>query len=489
MSVRSNISLTPAADGGSLEAVRSRIHYKMRDYAAYRFTAPQSCAINIFFDLAQEFTELEQVHSLSVLVLNMFFQYEAELHLKDNTGRLLLATPAVNQNPDANPVPELRADIWNDSSRCYIPVRGRQVLLADKAGPRQAGEVPMGVLVLYVNKVFDSHELLFLQKFANRVGFCLQNKALSERNARHVLFLRKLAHDIGHNVITPNMRLKLLLNHLGKQLEQLGDMSHTPPDEVLMHDIRVLKHSMGELLKQIQGDFNNGSLFLESLLRQSHFDVGHYVLRLTPLEMGSMVLEPQFERYRAAFEERLLTVDAGQPEIPDEACLVEADHGLISQALANLLSNAAKYAGPGGGEAGEACAAPGEGTAPAGGAASSAASAAGAAAGSAFGEGAARGAVRARVEIVPEAFGPGLDGVKVTVFSTGAHIAAHEREKLFEDNFRASNTGDQFGTGHGLFFFSQIIAEHKGLSGYEAVPGGNEFYFILPRLADLRVKK
>mgnify|MGYP003701767449 FL=1 len=62
-----------------METVYSRIHYKMRDYAAYRFTAPQSCAINIFFDLAQEFTELEQLHMLSVLILRMFFQYEAEL--------------------------------------------------------------------------------------------------------------------------------------------------------------------------------------------------------------------------------------------------------------------------------------------------------------------------------------------------------------------------------------------------------------------------
>ncbi|MDL2207651.1 HAMP domain-containing histidine kinase [Desulfovibrio sp. OttesenSCG-928-M16] len=409
----------------SLEAVRTRIHYKMRDYATYRFTAPQSCAINIFFDLAQEFQELEQVHSLAVLILNMFFQYDTELYLKDNKGQLLLTTPAVN--PEIVGLPELRPEIWNDSARCYVPVRGREALVGKD--PRMAGEDGlMGVLVLYVSKVFESHDLLFLQKFANRLGFCLHNKVLSERNARHVLFLRKLAHDIGHNVITPNMRLKLMLNHLGKQMEHIESLSQGAPDEVSMHDIRVLQHSMQEQLKQVQADFNNGALFLESLLRQSHFDLGRYVLRLAPLDIKSMVAL-QFDRFRMTFEERRLAVRHEEPVMPEPPCMVEADLGLISQALTNLLSNAAKYATPE--------------------------------------PDAERGEVRCRVEIVPGAFDQDRDGIKITVFSTGGHIDPAERDRLFEDCYRASNTAGQFGTGHGLFFVRQIVSEHKGDSGYE----------------------
>lgn len=442
MSAQTDLPPVFSSTSTSIEAVRSRIQYKMRDYASYRFTAPQSCAINVFFDLAQEFEDLEQIHVLAVLVLRMFFHYEAELYLKDNQGNVLLATPAIN--PEIVGVPELRSEIWNDSARCYIPVRGREALLSKEQ--RLAGDDNnlLGVLVLYVRTVFESHDLLFLQKFANRVGFSLHNKMLSQRNARHVLFLRKLAHDIGHNIITPNMRLKLMLNKLEGQLALLADLCQGHADEARLHDLRVLQSSMTDQLKQITGDFLNGSMFLESLLRQSHFDLGRYVLRPSVLDIRTMLVNPQFDRYRGNFEERNLLVNERQPEFPDEACMVQVDLGLISQALANLLSNTVKYATP----------LPHQ----------------------------KNGEVRCRVEIAPQVFGPSTDGVKVTVFSTGAHIHGAESGRLFDDSYRASNAAGQYGTGHGLFFVREIVAEHGGRSGYEPVDGGNEFFFMLPRV-------
>ncbi|MDR0338869.1 MAG: HAMP domain-containing histidine kinase, partial [Desulfovibrio sp.] len=423
-----------------------RIHYKMRDYATYRFTAPQSCSINIFFDLAQEFDDLEQIHILSVLILRMFFQYNAELYLKDEQSGLLLVTPAVN--PAIVGLPEARNEIWNDDSRCYVPVRGRSA--PRLAGDRRrgvSGTELMGVLVLYSDKIFDSHILLFLEKYANRVGFCLHNKILAQRNARHVLFLRKLAHDIGHNIITPNMRVKLMLSQLEGQLAQLKDLCQGDPDEVTMHDARVLQHAMNDQLKNITGSFLNSALFLESLLRQSHFDFGHYVLRLAALDMRTTVVDPQFDRYRLNFTERGLAVDENQPAYPDEPCMVEADLGLISQVLANLLSNAVKYATPP-----PDC------------------------------DDDAEPVVRCRVERVPFAFGE-ADGIKVTVFSTGAHIPEDQARRLFDDSYRAANASGQYGTGHGLFFVSQIVAEHKGTSGYEPVECGNDFFFMLPAVS------
>lgn len=436
--------LTPIFHSGNtcIEAVRSRIHYKMRDYAAYRFTAPQSCALNIFFDLAQEFDDLEQVHVLSVLILRMFFQYDAELYLKDDHNGLALVTPAVHAENTGRP-PALRTEVWYDSKRCYIPVRGRSALVVTGDQRIINNDDLMGVLVLYVNKMFAGHDLQFLEKFANRAGFCLHNKVLAERNARHVLFLRKIAHDIGHNIITPNMRLKLMLSQLEGHLATLGQLIAEPPDEAGLHDIRILQRKMAGHAKSIMADFTNSALFLESLLRQSHFDLGHYVLRPALLDIAAQVVGPQFERYRPLFEERDLLVGEGQPAYPPGPCLVEADLGLISQVVANFLSNAVKYtASVREGEPGE---------------------------------------VRCQVEELAGAFTDGTDGVKVSVFSSGLAIQQEEAERLFEDNFRASNATGQYGTGHGLFFAREIVQEHRGRVGYEAADGGNSFYFILPR--------
>lgn len=423
-----------------MNEVRSRIHYKMRDYASYGFTASQSCAINIFFDLAQEFDGQEHVQLLAVLILRMFFQYDAELYLKDDHNTLALVTPPID--PESISIPTFKAQIWRDSTRCYIPVRGKGALVVTKDSRIVTADDLMGVLVLYVSHALEAHELLFLEKFANRVGFSLHNKILASRNERHVLFLRKLAHDIGHNIITPNMRLKLMLKQLEAQIVTFGELCEQEPDEVLIHDLRVLKQKMTDHVKAIEGNFTNSALFLESLLRQSHFDMGHYVLRKTLLDIRTLVVAQQFERYRPLYEERQLYIDEDQPVFPAEPVMVNADLGLISQVLANYLSNAAKYTSPSG----------------KGGLAE----------------------VRCGIEVIPDAFDQGTPGAKVTVFSSGPHIAEGERELIFNDNFRASNSTGEFGTGHGLYFVREIIAEHQGKVGYEAVPGGNCFYFILP---------
>lgn len=428
----------------TLDVVCLRIHNKMRDYATYQFSGPQSCAINVFFDLVQEFDEAEKIHALTVLILRMFFRYDSELYIKDENDVLTLMTPAVH--PEIVGLPDIRSEVWRDSGRYFIPVRGRGSTVVTRGTRIVAGTDFMGVLVVHCQQELNAHDLLFLEKYANRVGFCLHNKTLAIRNARHILFVRKLTHDIGHNIVTPNMRLKLQLNHLEKYIEELGGLAEQCDDPVQGGvPIRMLQRQMNEQMKDILGTFKNSALFLESLLRQSHFDVGHYVLRLSKIDIGSQVILPQFERYRNAFKERGLFVADDQPAFGVTQCIVEADLGLISQVLANLLSNAVKYA-------------------------------------SVVHEGK-HGEVRCGLDVVPEAFGGDKDGVKVWVFSSGPSLPSPEAGRLFEDNFRGSNAAGQSGSGHGLFFVSEITAEHGGIVGYEAANGGNVFYFMLPRVS------
>jgi signal transduction histidine kinase len=84
-------------------------------------------------------------------------------------------------------------------------------------------------------------------------------------------------------------------------------------------------------------------------------------------------------------------------------------------------------------------------------------------------------------QLIPDYFGEGKDGIKYNVFTTGPHIPPEEREKIFEDAYRGSNTDLKPGTGHGLSFFKNVIEIHGGVVGYEATHNGNNFYFILPK--------
>jgi signal transduction histidine kinase len=410
--------------------VRARIGAKIEAYRNYAFTDKQARAMNIFFDLAQEFEEIRHVYILAVLVLDMLFDYEAGLHIRDEDGRLTPVTPGLGAGVPT--VGDVQDKLWRAGGFYCIPVYGKSA-----ARPAHAGDELLGLLVLRERAVIPEHTLLFLQKYANRVGYCLHNKLIAAHNIVHLHFLRKLSKDIGHNIINPNMRLKRHLNlfqaNLGRLDARLAALG--AGDAAAMQDILSLRKVMDEQFSAVIAGFNNSALFMESLMRQSHFELGRFVLRVARVDMGKTIVTPQFERYRYMFEERGVEMLGGRAALPDEPCFVEADYGLISQALANLLSNAAKYSAP------------------------------------------APGSDRRLVHCSLVKDG---GNAKVIVFSSGPHIAPEEAPRLFDDDFRASNAAESYGTGHGLFFVRDIIENHKGTAGYEPAPGGNNFYFTLP---------
>ncbi len=423
-----------------IEALQSRIQYKMRDYSAYSFSEQQSYALNIFFDLAQEYDDSASIHLLGVLIVRMFFGIEAEFYATDGTGPPALRTPGVGGSvpPTAPP----HDGPWHDGERYLLPVRGKGAVFLPRERRLLSEETPLGILALYPSEPLDTQSRLYFEKFANRLGFCLHNRLLAERNSRHILFVRKLAHDIGHNVISPNMQFKLMLNRLEDQVSALGaaiEGASCGPEPARLHA------GVAERLSALQQHFRFSALFLESLLRQSHFDEGHYVLRRSRLDVCAQMVEPQFGRYLPHFAERDIRIPPGTPVLPAEPCFVLADLGLISQVLANLLSNAVKYCGksPAGGEPEVWCG----------------------------------------VDVLPGFFPGGVDGVRVRVRTSGPPIPQGEAENLFHDSYRASNAADLPGSGHGLFFVREITSEHGGVCGYIPGPDGNTFFFTLPRTA------
>jgi signal transduction histidine kinase len=197
-------------------------------------------------------------------------------------------------------------------------------------------------------------------------------------------------------------------------------------------------------LAEIEKHHRNMSLFLETLLRRSHFDQGRLTLRTKRCNVHRDVLVPQLERYMDRFRSLGIEVDEQASGIPEEKLISVVDVGLMSQVYANLFSNALKYAtevqtfyGP-------------------------------------------KKYMAYGHEVIRDFFGSGRSGLKYNVFSTGPHIPPEERTHIFEDKFRGSNSEGRPGTGHGLAFIKNVVEIHGGVVGYEPTQFGNNFYFILP---------
>ena len=74
------------------EGILERIENKKNDYRRYDFSQIENIALMTFFDLAQEFDNVEDFYNLCVAIPESFFNLDARLYLMDSkTNTLLLA--------------------------------------------------------------------------------------------------------------------------------------------------------------------------------------------------------------------------------------------------------------------------------------------------------------------------------------------------------------------------------------------------------------
>lgn len=446
-----------------LDAVARRIHRKMDDYDAYGFTSHQSISLNVFFDLAQEFSDLEDLYAICLLIPRMFFDVECDLFILDSKEGILkrciyrcLPGPATDHDDPVFPEKPTVRD-----GHFYLPIKGNHELISQLPfTPR--GDI-IGVLSVYPADKLTEHDRLYFERYANRFGYQLHNRIINNKNKEHVHFIRSLVKDIGHNVIVPNIYFKLyykrlhskidlldiyarkLERFLRKAKERLGDLAED--GEVLLKDVGYIKDGMADQYKEIYSHYMHTSLFLETLLRRSHFEEGRYVLEKRKCNFKTRIIDPQLERYRPRMEERGIEIDTSLGGVPDAEIEAVADVGLISQVYANLFSNVVKYT--------REVADPGTGRV--------------------------RKFMSYGWEVMPDFFGPARDGVKLNVFSSGPPMEREMAIRLFEEGFRADNAKGEYGTGHGLYFIREVVRLHGGVEGYEPTPHGNNFYFILPK--------
>lgn len=445
-----------------MDYILKRIESKKADYNQYNFTQAENDAFKTFFDLAQEFDSIGDFYSMCVAIPKSFFGLEARLYLIDpklngfslvakteDPGHGLHVPPREGIGPSDHP-------FYTGDDSLVLTIRGKKLLISQL--PFKTTDDVLGLLEIYPVKERSPHTELFFEKYANRIGFNIHNRFLVEKNIEHLRFIRALVADIEHNIIAPNIIYKLYLRHLRKkiskniELEKLlkrhasGEKEEGITIDRLLKELSEVNKGLTDELENIEKHYRNMSLFLETLLRRSHFDKGRLTLIKKPCNMKKDVVLPQLERFAGQFAEIGIEIDDRLSGIPDEEVISVVDVGLMAQVYANLFSNALKYTEEVTTETGE----------------------------------------RKRYisygrEVIRDCFGPGNDGIKYNVFSTGPHIPPEERDKIFEDEYRGSTSSGKPGTGHGLAFIKNAVEIHGGVVGYEATRYGNNFYFILPK--------
>jgi len=443
-----------------MESVTKRLLEKKADYQHYSFTEAQNNAFKAFFDLAQEFESFEEFYALCADVPKVFLDTDARLFAPGlaREGTPVLVASSLDQELYTSAPGYVRSCeevYFADETGGYVfPVRGKVMRLNDL--PFDASENMLGLLEVIPKVPLSVGERLFFQKYANRIGYSMHNRFLSTRNVEHLKFISNLVADIEHNVITPNMVYKLYLRNLkglvdkNREVERLlSDYLKDAPEletvlRALHGELVDVNRGFWQEFRNIDGHYKNTSLFLETLLRRSHFDQGRLIARKKVCNMKKDVIAPQLERYLDKFRAAGIDIDDRLSHVPEEETISVVDIGLMAQVYANLFSNAIKYAQP---------SSPGDPSAK---------------------------RVSYGRELIPDFFGEGQDGIKYNVFSTGPHLSGEIGNRIFDDGFRGPNSKGKPGAGHGLSFVKNVVELHYGTVGYEATAGGNNFYFVLP---------
>lgn len=445
----------------TLNYILERIESKKLDFTEYDFAQTESNALTTFFDLAQEFESIEDFHKLCIAIPKVFFNLDARLYLIDpkiNELELISKTEEDGyelRTPPTHDVMPNDYPYYTNNNSLILTIRGKKLLIDQL--PFTTKDDVLGLLEIYPVTNLSPHQELFFEKYANRIGFNIHNRFLFEKNIEHLRFIRFLVADIEHNIIAPNIAYRFFLRHLRKKIVKNVEIEKLLTGYSLKESIdeMTMEHLLAELtennrglmeeLENIEKHYKNMSLFLETLLRRSHFDKGHLTLLTKPCNMNKDVVQPQIDRFIEQFEKMGISIDDRFSGIPDEEVISVVDVGLIAQVYANLFSNALKYTE-------EVITYTDERKK-----------------NIAYGR-----------EVIKDYFGQGKDGIKYNVFSTGPHINPEEREKIFEDEYRGSNVLNRPGTGHGLSFIKNAVEIHGGTVGYEATQYGNNFFFILP---------
>lgn len=449
-------------------AILKRVEEKREDYDTYGFEKLEMAALNTFFDLAQEYDGLENLYLVSVTVPRVYFRLLCNLYVVPPKGDAIewVAT----SHPDISPSEKLAKSLpdyiriadapYQYDDAYVVPIHGKKTP-ASHILLHGSTDV-IGIFEVVQADKLTKAQRFFIEKYVNRIGYNLYNKFLAEQNIQHLKFINNLVADIEHNVIVPNIHYRYYFRKIREYLNTNKEMEselHDVLDELKSHDqdlyakiseilenLIVINRAMFKDQETIEQHYKHTSLFLESLFRPDHFLFGEYILKKTPCRLWRDIVLPQLKRYKDQFAEHGMNVS---PIIKaykaSKDVDVRADKGLMAQVVANLLSNAAKYAISVVDSSGNTIK-----------------------------------RVDCRASIIENFFGHGHHGVRFSVFSSGPPIAPENVDRIFDEGFRLEQSESVAGTGHGLHFVKNVVEVHGGVVGYNRGELGNEFYFFVP---------
>lgn len=434
-----------------LMEVTNRVIEKWHIFREYNFGTLKDDALKTFYDLAQEYETMENFYRVAVSVIKQFFNLEARLYLLCQDGQLELVCDSIRGvcPPKTPPLAHihLASQAYNSDGSWVLPIRGNLLLVNQL--PFYAKDQIIGMLEVFPEEKIGPGDKFFLEKYANRLGYNLHIKIIARQNIQHIRFINSLVADIEHNVIIPNISLSLYLRHLRNKIKTLKEEEcfyrvRCPECHKFLDAQGTFRDLVAEMehdYQALEQHYKGLSLFIESLFRASHFQKGHFVLRRRTVRVNSEIIRPQLQLFQDKLKDRQILIDTGAGVMPDEDLPISVDKGLMAQVYANLFSNAVKYTRRNH-------------------------------------EG--RKYMSYGRDIIQNYFGPGKDGVRFNVFTTGPHILPADIPHIFDEGYRGTNVDGEVGTGRGLFFVRTVVETHGGEVGYEATSGGNNFYFLLP---------
>lgn len=458
-----------------LEAVCQRIREKAESYEQYNFSKGRNDFLKAFFDLAQEYDSLDDFYRICVSVPLALVGVESALYLcqgPDHGLQLLCSSREGvlhDPRPAAYPV-QMQEAPYELAGSYIIPIFSKQPYNHKQSGDRDAerqmklwhdlrglcgGGRTLGMFEVHRKEGLTETDKFFFVKYANRIGYNLDNRLIARQNIDRLKFINTLVIDIEHNIIVPNMYFRHLFNQLKKKIGLIEELKQ----EIVTSQgggglstrcgqccgkLQTLQDDLFRYYQEIVKHHANMSLFIESLFRREHFERGHLVLHPKRCFIEKEVIIPQLEHYASRLRAADVTVDRPQ-NMHEEEFPILVDIGLLAQVYANLFSNAAKYTKE-----------------------------------IIDHEGRPRKAVAYGRELLNDFPSPGKKAIKFNVFTTGPSMTVEQGNRLFQEGMRGDDSLDVPGTGHGLSFIRLVIEMHGGRVGYEPTPQGNNFYFILP---------
>lgn len=306
------------------------------------------------------------------------------------------------------------------------------------AVPLKKGDVVIGVLNVESRQKGELTEddLRLLTLLGDQIAIALENAALYER-------LRQQASELEEVVARRTAELAEALEQAREadrlKSEFVSDVSHelrTPLSNIRLYAELLAQgkpERFEEYLRTLERETERLSILIEDLLTISRLDAGSARPILEPVDVNLLLRTLVQDRRRLFAQKGLeLTFEAAD-DLPE----VVGDPAMLSQVIANLMTNALHYT-PSGGQ------------------------------------------VRLSTEAVERR---GRRWVKVEVSDTGVGIPEEEQGRLFERFFRgsAARASGAPGTGLGLAICKEILDRHGGGITVRSQPGeGSTFTVWLP---------